>query len=157
MQSAPEIWKDIPGYEGRYAVSTLGRVFSYRVNRCLRPGKMSGGHLSVALGRNNSHCVHELVLIAFKGPRPHKHDARHLDGVPDNNTLDNLCWSTRTRNSQDKKWHKGQKNYKLSPAEVLLIRINLLKGFMPTEIARSFGVSKGTIYAIRDGKFHCDV
>lgn len=81
-----EIWKAIPGYEGKYEVSDLGRVRSLtrRVRvvphgiettrivqgRILRPGKVKDGHVTVAVGKGNSRPVHQLVLEAFVGPRP---------------------------------------------------------------------------------------
>ena len=99
-----EVWKNILGYEGQYQVSTLGNVRSFRRSaapKLLKPGRMSGGHLSVALGRGNSRCVHELVLLAFVGPAPIKHECRHLNGKPADNRLENLKWGTRSENILD--------------------------------------------------------
>ena len=109
-----ENWKDIPGYEGRYQVSDLGRVRSvaHRVRlvchgvettrlspgRVLRPGPTNSGHLSVALGKGNSKGVHTLVALAFLGPRPAKHEVLHLDHNPANNTVGNLKYGTRSEN-----------------------------------------------------------
>lgn len=33
----PEVWKDVPGYEGRYQVSDLGRVKSLPRVGCFNP------------------------------------------------------------------------------------------------------------------------
>jgi len=99
-----ETWKDIPGYEGQYQISTLGNVRSFRRSvapKLLKPGRMPQGHLSVALGRNNSQCVHKLVLLAFVGPAPYKHECRHLNGNPSDNRLENLRWGTRSENILD--------------------------------------------------------
>lgn len=99
-----ETWKVIPGYEGQYEVSDQGRVKSYRrykEGRILRPGRMPAGHLSVALGRRNSQCVHKLVLLAFVGAPPHKHECLHANGDPSDNRLINLRWGTRTENIRD--------------------------------------------------------
>ena len=99
-----EIWKDIPNYEGKYQVSNLGNVRSFRQSiapKLLKPGRMFQGHLSVALGRNNSQCVHKLVLLAFVGPAPYKHECRHLNGNPSDNRLENLRWGTRSENILD--------------------------------------------------------
>ncbi len=118
-----EIWKPVVSYEGQYEVSDRGRVRSLdRVQtytrtdqysgrdliivrrhrgKMLRPGRMTGGHLSVALGKGNSVCVHVMVLEAFIGPCPSGHESLHRDDVPANNSLDNLRWGTRSDNMHD--------------------------------------------------------
>jgi hypothetical protein len=99
-----EVWKLVPEYDGKYEVSDQGRVRSFQRDpqgRILRPGRMPGGHLSVALGRGNSQCVHKLVLLAFVGVAPDKHECRHLNGDPADNRLENLCWGTRSENIKD--------------------------------------------------------
>ena len=103
-----EIWKPIPGYEGRYQVSDQGRVMSFVRNKkgiILRPGRMPQGHLSVALGRGNSHCVHKLVLLAFVGAAPEKYECLHINGIPSDNRLCNLRWGTRSENIKDSYAH----------------------------------------------------
>jgi hypothetical protein len=109
-----EVWKDIPGHEGEYQVSDMGRVKSMprRVRlvasgiettrlvseRILRPGKTASGHVSVALGLGNSRLVHQLVLEAFVGPRPERHEVLHLNHIPSDNRLVNLKYGTRSEN-----------------------------------------------------------
>jgi hypothetical protein len=97
-----ELWLPVPGFD-HYEVSNQGRVRSHRRGggRILRPGPSNYGHLSVVLGRGNTRMVHQLVLFAFVGPRPPGHDARHIDGDPANNRLENLCWGTRSENIRD--------------------------------------------------------
>lgn len=101
-----EIWKDIPGYEGRYQASSFGRIKSlerkvisrnwythevfYRtVRECiLRPGRYcKSGHLSVVLGKGTpGKPVHQLIMRTFVGDRPEGCDVLHCDGDPTNNT-----------------------------------------------------------------------
>ena len=99
-----ETWKAVPGYEGLYEVSDQGRVRSfarYKSGRILRPGRMPQGHMSVALGRGNSQCVHKLVLLTFVGPAPDRHECCHNNGDPSDNRLENLRWGTRSENIRD--------------------------------------------------------
>jgi hypothetical protein len=109
-----ETWRDIPGFEGRYQVSDLGRVRSldHRVRlvvhgvetarlspgRILRPGAQASGHVTVALGRGNSRPVHQLVLAAFVGPCPAGQEVLHGNHQPADNRLDNLEYGTRSDN-----------------------------------------------------------
>ena len=113
-----ETWKAIPGYEGEYEVSDHGRVrsldryvecvgpvkgryLSKKKGRVLRPGPSNYGHLSVVLGRNKTRMVHELVLRAFVGAPPEKHECCHNNGNPADNRLENLRWDTRGANIRD--------------------------------------------------------
>ncbi len=151
-----EIWKDVPGYEGQYRVSDAGNVMSYRQRaegRLLRPGRMPVGHMSVALGRGNSQCVHKLVLLAFVGPPPPKHECRHLNGNPSDNRLANLRWGTRSENIRDKTLHD---QCKLKVADIRTIRkaLETVRHGQQRELAKAYGVSEGTISAIKTGRTH---
>ena len=44
-----EIWKDIPGYEGRYLVSNYGRVYSHFHERILTPKTSGRGYQGITL------------------------------------------------------------------------------------------------------------
>ena len=111
-----EIWKGVAGHEDSYQVSNLGRVKSLarRVRlkhrsgtestrsvpeRILKPGmQLKSGHVSVAIGKNNSRLVHQLVLEAFVGPRPKGYDTLHLNHIANDNRLENLRYGTRSEN-----------------------------------------------------------
>ena len=138
-----EHWRDLPGYEGVYQVSDQGLVRSLDrtvsqlspwgviqqrklAGRILRPGTQSDGHLIVRLGKcGGCHGVHQLVLGAFVGPCPAGMEVRHLDGNEKNNRLSNLKYDTGSKNKLDRKWHKGTKTTKLTPADVLDIKRRL--------------------------------
>lgn len=112
-----ENWKPVPGYEGVYEVSDLGRVRSLdRLDAAGRPRRGQprsstadgGGYLQVSLWRDGSErrvSVHRLVLVAFVGPAPKGMEACHNDGDSTNNTLANLRWDTRSANSLDRVRH----------------------------------------------------
>ena len=112
----PEQWRPIPGFEGYYEASDLGRIRSldrYVVRgghrhraygRILRPVRAGKGYWYVSLcgpAGQVREAVHRAVLAAFVGPCPSEHEAMHLDGDPGNNQLANLRWSSRSENILD--------------------------------------------------------
>jgi hypothetical protein len=161
-----ERWKPIPGYEGQYEVSDQGRVrsstrlvmcegtvkgsyFSVKQGRMLKPGRMTAGHLSVALGRRNSQCVHKLVLMAFVGPAPAGCECLHANGNPADNRLVNLRWGTRSENNVDAILH--QRRGKLTRAQIKDIRARLesKEWGLGRKLAKEYGVHESTISAIK--------
>lgn len=104
-----EIWKDIPGFEGKYQVSTLGRVKSLARKGCRKDRLMKlytdrGGYLRLSLGKG--FCmkgVHRLVAMTFL-PNPNNLAfVCHKDDDPSNNRVDNLFWGSHLDNERDKK------------------------------------------------------
>ena len=110
-----EIWKPVPGYEGFYEVSSLGRVRSVdrviiRKNgekrtvkgTILSPTKRKDGYLTIGLRREGSHKthkIHRIVMLAFVGEPPEgKYEVDHKDGNPENNRLSNLEYVSRKEN-----------------------------------------------------------
>ena len=164
-----EVWKDIPGYEGRYQASTEGRIRSLdrkvRVvahgteatrtakGKILRPGQYcKSGHVSVVLGHGaNGSPVHKLVALTFLGPCPEGKEVLHNDGDPKNNRLDNLRYGTRTENILDV-FKLGRAWRKLTTQDVYEIRKQRKLGIHVKEIAQNFNVAEGTIYGILSGK-----
>lgn len=165
-----EIWKDIPGFEGMYQASTLGRIRSLdrlvrvvpRGKECkrlvkgqiLRPGRQNrSGHFTVVLGRGfGSMPVHAAVALTFLGPRPDGQDVCHYDGNPANNRLDNLRYDTRTNNILDV-YRIGGRWRKLSLDDIRAISDELSSGKLGSEIARKFGVSQTTVSRIKRGVY----
>lgn len=86
----------------RYAVSTHGRVWSFRQSgKYLKPGIASHGYPTVALGRGNSRTLHSLVSETFIGPVPEGQEIRHKDDNRQNPRLDNLVFGNRAANMAD--------------------------------------------------------
>lgn len=97
-----EVWRDIPGYEGLYQVSTQGNVKSLRRNgNFLKPRKDHKGYMNVALTwkcKSKHFKVHRLVALAFIPNPENKRTVNHIDGNKENNNLENLEWATHSEN-----------------------------------------------------------
>lgn len=107
--TSTERWLPIPGYP-KYEVSDLGRVRSWHpwrgqeVPRHLHLSDWGGGYVGVALyvnGRSSTKRLHNLVMLAFRGPRPSGLVTRHIDGNPANTVLGNLTYGTYSENELD--------------------------------------------------------
>lgn len=109
-----EEWRPIVGHEGRYEVSNIGRVKALEKSQRGRVYpelimKLQKGtripYLRVQLlgldGRKRWSSVHVLVLEAFVCPRPKGLEARHRNGQPQDNRVENLAWGTHSQNQLD--------------------------------------------------------
>lgn len=95
--------RDIKGYEGLYAVTSCGKVWSYRRKIFLKPGHDGNGYQVVNLsvgGVVKSHSVHRLVAEAYLPNPEGKPQVDHLDEVKDHNNIQNLRWATPGENSR---------------------------------------------------------
>lgn len=133
-----EIWKDVPGYEGSYQVSTLGRVKSlerlipFKSTHILIEGKILKPYFirdyyQVDLHKdkkNRRFSVHQVVAMAFLNHTPcgYKIVVNHKDFNPKNNRLENLELVTQRENSNLKHkpssskytgvcWNKANNNW----------------------------------------------
>jgi hypothetical protein len=107
-----EIWKDIPGYEGLYQVSDLGRVKSFwHKNPIIMRQSLSGPkgkrylslHLTNRDGISKPYKVHVLVADTFLGKSPGL-VTDHDNNIKTDNRLCNLKRITnRLNSSKDKK------------------------------------------------------
>jgi len=147
-----EIWKPVVGYEGRYEVSSLGRVKSLlRGGKLRKPCLTKGGYFSVRLfGESGEKWkpVHHLVLEAFVGPRPDGMEACHFPNGPEDNSVENVRWDTKLSNHNDRRISGTipmgitHGMAKLDDDKVREIRAKSLAGQSTRSIAREYGVSK---------------
>lgn len=119
-----EIWKDIPGFEGKYQASTMGNIkslnrqeYSSRYNsrgytvqeRILKPRKCgkNGKYLSVVLYKNGEkyNCrIHRLVCLTFLGYSDLT--INHINENTTDNKLSNLEYLTNADNLRYSKCKK---------------------------------------------------
>lgn len=157
-----EEWRDVPGYEGHYMVSSLGRVksFHYGKERIMRSYEKLNEYRKIGLTLNKvlrTHLVHRLVAQAFIGEIPKGYTVNHIDGVKSNSALSNLEIVTPATNTEHAVKVLGRANMtafsKLSKEQVIEI-IHLLNTTTKTtyEIAEMFGITPNYVSNICHGK-----
>lgn len=101
-----EIWKEIEGYNGKYQVSTWGRIRNAETGAILTPYKNAKGYLKIGLQRNGKcekHRINRLVALAFI-PNPNNYpQVNHIDGNKENNSYTNLECLTNEMNQEHRK------------------------------------------------------
>ena len=93
--------KDIKNYEGLYAVTSCGKVWSYKYKKFLTPIANSKGYLRVRLfkdGKGKNYRIHRLVAEAYIPNPDNLPDVDHIDNDKTHNYLNNLQWITHKDN-----------------------------------------------------------
>jgi hypothetical protein len=106
-------WRPIPSVPGCEA-SSAGQL-RYVTGELIKGSISGNGYRYVRVyytggrrrvGARKECTIHSLVCEAFHGPKPSpKHEVRHLDGDPLNNTASNLRWGTASENRHDSVRH----------------------------------------------------
>lgn len=161
-----EVIKDITGYEGLFAITSLGRVISYpkRQNGWLLTERKitidNRGYYRVCIGRDSikeTLKVHRLVAQHFIENPNELPEVNHKDGNKLNNDVSNLEWETRKgnmRHAADNKLlaiKKGSANAAsiLTESQVKEIHESNLSA---RQLAKLYPVTEATIYDIRGGR-----
>ncbi len=176
---AGEIWKPLTfsGWRhlrNRYAVSTHGRIASYKLD-VLKDGKILSGSLTTGYRTLNLHrpnnkgtlYIHrEMAQLFLKKPSSHHKYVIHRNHNKLDNKLKNLRWSTleqmidHQQNSPAKIAYKVKQanrteGLKLTAMEVKKIKkilSNKKRNITIQSLAQNYGVSEMTIYRIKSGE-----
>lgn len=94
--------RDIKEFEGRYAITENGEVWSYKHKKFLKP-KLVNGYYTVDLFKNGQGTkypmlVHRLVAMTYIANPDNLPEVNHKDECKTNNCVSNLEWCTHKYN-----------------------------------------------------------
>lgn len=97
-------WRDVPGYEGVYQVSSLGQVRRVTAGtpHLLNPWQHPAGYRSVSLHKDKKGkklLVHRLVAAAFIPNPAGLPQVNHINGIKTDNRVENLEWCDNRGNA----------------------------------------------------------
>ena len=145
MLENKEIWKDCKGYEGKYQVSSLGRVWSVKSQKIMKSFDINkktgyqGINLIAKNGKKKREYIHRLVALAFLENPNNFPEVNHKDENPRNNALTNLEWCDRKYNV-----NYGTRNKKVGEKNGKKVRQYTCEGEMVAEYYSTFEAERQT-------------
>ena len=116
-----EKWKEIPGYDGKYEVSTHGNVrcVNYRNSGMSKVMKMhltKHNYYMITLrqgGKNVNRSVHRLVALTWIANPNNLPEIDHINSNPSDNRVENLRWCTKEDNLSNPATKEKRQNTKV--------------------------------------------
>jgi hypothetical protein len=147
-----EVWKEL-SCNDNYYVSNFGRIKNG--DKIMSGHKSCYGYIVVSI-KGKRHFIHRLVAKEFIENTKNKSEVNHINGIKDDNRLENLEWVTRNENQKHAynnglMSRKGEKhnNAKFKEKDIIFIRKSKLKQI---ELAKMFNVSRGHMSLIINRK-----
>ena len=118
-----DLFKDIPGFGGRYQASPEGQIRLTK-NKRIKMATIVGGYQMVSIyfpKRPRTFRVHRLVALTFIPNPDNKPEINHKDGNKSNPCVDNLEWVTRGENADHALNHNLLRPWNLQPIQVQIV------------------------------------
>ena len=168
-----EIRRPIPGFQGIYSISTIGRIKSHYRSSVNKDGRIwlkekilktsikVGGYRSIGLRKDKtkqSYIVSRLVALAFISNPENKPEVNHKNGNKLDNRVENLEWSTPVENTRHA--HRlglvpkriGDENEKSKPVSQRRPDGKLVNIYSSINLAKQDGYSPSCIIRACQGK-----
>ena len=160
-----EIWKPVPDFPD-YEASSLGAIRRVTPThygpgpRLLKLANLGGYRMAYLYrgGKRHDIFAHRVVMAAFCGPLPHKHEVNHLNGVKHDNRPANLEYVTRSQNRKHSFSHLGEKvnarrgeehcHAKMTAADVIKLRELRAGGMTYKALGERFGINQSAAHKI---------
>lgn len=159
-----ETWQFVPGFEGEYEVSTLGRLRSHVLGqqRILRCAPDSRGYIPVFLygkRQRKRYWLHRLIAEVFIPNPQQRREVNHKNGNKSDCRVENLEWVSRSQNIRHA-YENGLVKYVgkrgadsnkavLTNEQVLQLRkLYEEREYTQRELAEMFNISRSTVYQI---------
>lgn len=142
-----------------YEIDTNGKIVSMYTNKVLKQHKMDCGYMRVKLwlnGSGRSFLVHRLVAAKYIENTLKLPEVNHLNGIKDDNRVENLEWVTRSQNLEHayrtnlhSQSGENNSNSQLTEQDVISIYELLLDGCRNVDVSKRFNVDVCTVTDIK--------
>lgn len=157
-----EIWKDIEEFEGKYQISSMGRVKSLNFKLTGKEQIMSlkinkYGYKQILLYKDKKYktfLIHRLVAQAFIPNPDNKPEIDHINTNKTDNRVENLRWVTSSENKNNPITIEKYKNCSSIPVLQFTLDGELVRKWdSATQVERELGVYQSHITSCLKGNY----